>query len=77
MGGFLTISYLYKKAEEDWASKKLITTIDTFSKSIRNIQFPTVTICPGNYHTIDAWAPIERALGEVPIIGATGLKMPV
>ena len=42
----MTASLLYDQALNDWNENPLITTYDTVSAPIREVPFPSITICP-------------------------------
>ncbi|TRY73274.1 hypothetical protein TCAL_01937 [Tigriopus californicus] len=44
--GFSLVGYLAHQSFADWSSSPVITTIDSVSASIKDLPFPTVTICP-------------------------------
>ena len=43
----------------DWDDNPVITTMDSIAAPIKNIQRPTVTVCPDEDTPPDNWAPIE------------------
>ena len=46
----------------DWSDNPVITTLDTIAAPIDDIQFPTVTVCPGANEPSDNWAFLENLL---------------
>ncbi len=51
---------------EDWQTNPTITTLDSIATSIKEVQFPTVTVCPEMYTQPDNWALPEMILNAIP-----------
>ena len=51
--------FFIKNAFMDWDDNPVITTMDSIAAPIKNIQRPTVTVCPDEDTPPDNWAPIE------------------
>ena len=51
---------IFASAQQDWSNKPFITTIDSMSMPVSEIDFPTVTICNGPYTQPDNFAFIEK-----------------
>ena len=58
--GFLFGGMVVNDAFSDWAENPIITTIDTFSYPVQNIQYPTVTVCYGDTVNYDPWAFVRN-----------------
>ena len=51
--------FFIKDAFIDWEDNPVITTMDSIAAPIKDIQRPTVTVCPDENTLPDNWAPIE------------------
>ena len=56
--GFLFGGMVVNDAFIDWSENPMITTIDTFSYPVQNIQYPTLTVCYGDNY--DPWAYVRN-----------------
>ena len=62
--GFTWASVYVLESIVSWDDQETITTIQNFSKSIREIQFPTVTVCPIGWDN-DRWGFLRSFLDEI------------
>ena len=49
----------------DWEEDPIVTTMDSIAAPIRELQFPTVTVCPEKNKPPDNWAALEVLLNFV------------
>ena len=54
--------YMINSAFTEWSDNPVITTLETISAPIDDIQFPTVTVCPDTKEPPDSWAFLENIL---------------
>ena len=55
----MTSGFFIKDAFINWEDNPVITTMDSIAAPIKDIQRPTVTVCPDENTPPDNWAPIE------------------
>ena len=60
--GVIGTVYIVQTAFNNWSEQPILTTIDTVSQSIKEIQFPTTTICSDL--RMDSWGSIRDLLNE-------------
>ena len=57
-GILLAYSYL------DWGNFPIITTIESITRPVSKLQFPTVTVCPDQQQLPRPWSYVEKLLGD-------------
>ena len=62
--GFTWAAIYVTEAIVSWDEQETITTIKNFSTSIREIQFPTITVCPIGWDN-DRWGFLRAFLDEI------------
>ena len=62
VAGFVSSGYLLNTSFSDWSEAPVITTLDSIAAPIRDLQFPTVTVCQNEERPPDRWAFIETIL---------------
>ena len=54
--GLIWAGLLTSWSVEEWSVKQTITTLDSIAASIKDVQFPSVTVCPERFTKPDNWA---------------------
>ena len=54
--GLIWAGLLTSWSVEEWSEKQTITTLDSIAASIKDVQFPSVTVCPERFTKPDNWA---------------------
>ena len=65
----IAISLIYHSLE-DWKNDQTITSLDSISHPIQNVQFPTVTVCPNEQKAPDNWSFMEKYLNAIAFSGS-------
>ena len=65
--GFSLASYIIHDSVVDWEENQTITTLESITRPIQEVQFPTVTVCPNEQSPPDNWAFLEKVLNGVAI----------
>ena len=65
--GFSLASFLIHDSVMDWEENQTITTLESITRPIQEVQFPTVTVCPNEQTPPDNWAFLEKVLNAVAI----------
>ena len=73
IAGFTVASHLIYHSLEDWKNDQTITTLDSISHPIQNVQFPTVTVCPNEQKQPDNWSFLEKYFNALAFSGS-GIK---
>ncbi len=66
VAGFVIASSMIVNMVQDWEDNPTITTLDSIATPIKEIQFPTVTVCPEMLTLPDNWALPEIILNAIP-----------
>ena len=65
MIGLLSSAFLISQAFQGWADEPTITTLDTIAAPIKDVQFPTVTVCNDPIlNPPDNWGFVENVLNQ-------------
>ena len=62
LAGMISTICIVQSAFENWNEHPILTTIDSASLSIKEVQFPTVTVCSDL--RVDRWGPIKDILNS-------------
>lgn len=63
--GFMASAKFISDSFADWEEDPIVTTMDSIAAPIKELQFPTVTVCPQNNKPPDNWAALEILLNFV------------
>lgn len=63
--GFMASGKFINDSFSDWEEEPIVTTLDSISAPVKELQFPTITVCPENYRPPDNWAALENILNLV------------
>ena len=47
---FVAVSFLFAQTLMDWEKQPVLTSIETYTYPVEDVQFPTITICPSRYN---------------------------
>ena len=67
--GFSLASFLIHDSVMDWEENQTITTLESITRPIQEVQFPTVTVCPNEKSMPDNWSFLEKFLNALAFTG--------
>ncbi len=68
---------VYQSAVHDWRERPDTTTIETVTRPVTELKFPTVTVCPSRDTPVDPFAAITRLLSPIKFqCGSRGTMVP-
>ena len=62
--GLIWAGLLTSWSVEEWSEKQTITTLDSIAAPIKDVQFPSVTVCPERFTKPDNWALPQLVLNS-------------
>ena len=65
IGGFGIAAYMIQLSSITWSEHPVITTLDSITAPIDDVQFPTITVCSADQP--DTWAFLENVLNNVAV----------
>ena len=65
IGGFGIAAYMIQLSSITWPEHPVITTLDSITAPIDDVQFPTITVCSANQP--DTWAFLENVLNNIAV----------
>ena len=75
VAGFALAGILISDSFVDWGKHQSITTLESISSPIQEIQFPTVTVCPHEESPPDNWSFLEKFLESIDLSKANTNKV--
>ena len=62
--GLMWAGLLTSWSVQEWSEKQTITTLDSIAAVVKDVQFPSVTVCPERFTKPDNWALAQLVLNS-------------